>query len=61
MKGGLKVPAVGREQLREMEVLVSVLENPEEYYLNSNKENIRVVSQPGSQRTTHLLVECFWY
>lgn len=50
---------MGREQLRETEVLVSVLEKTAEYYLNSNKDNVRVVSKPGSQRTTRLLTECF--
>lgn len=53
----MKVPAVVREQLREMEVLVSVLEKTAEYDLNSNKVNIREVFMPGSQRTSHLLTE----
>lgn len=57
VKGGVKVPAVVREQLREMEVLVSVLEKTAEYDLNSNKVNIREVFMPGSQRTSHLLTE----
>lgn len=61
VKGGLKVPAVGREQLREVEVLVSMLEKTEECDLNSNKDNIRVVSKPGSRRTMHLSTECFLY
>lgn len=57
----MKVPAVGREKPRDTEVLVSMLEKTAEYDLNLNKDNIRVVSKPGSQRTTHLLTECFLY
>lgn len=55
----LKVPAVGREQLRETEVLVSMLEKTAEYDLNLNKDNIRLVSKPGFQ--AFLLTECFLY